>query len=1123
MRTTTFSKWLSLLLTMVVAGAANAFAQKLTIADFSIEAGATQEVVVSLEADAPVYGIQTDLVLSDGLTLADATAVDETITFAKNEVQGATRMAQLSLAGQTIAAGEVIKLSVTADEAFEGGTITLTNTRLTTTSAGTELKAEDVTANVTLAVPAEFNYELVSISPAPGQVDELYNFTLSFGGQVVTVNEDALLTLTITGTEEVVAEAGIEMAADGNVSVGLADRFTTTGKYTLNIPSGAILYNGTPIDPLSFDYIVGTLPDYTIDPAEGKVESLSTFTIEFAYGVEEVESPDAAPFLFNPETEQEITPIYAGVSGMNKLIVMFDELTTAGQWALIIPSGYLKKTIDETFVPELEFNYTIIGSQAPELVDYVYLFPQALNGWTTIDADGDGYDWSLLISNEVLGQNGLAGMMTSASYAGGTALTPDNYLVSPKLKLDGKITFWANAQDASFPSEHFGVAVSTAGNTDAADFTMVSEEWEMTAARTAKAPRKAQGTWYEYEVDLSSFAGQEGYVAIRHYNCSDWFRLNVDYITLSTSELLADYDPELEVEAELPKPVVLPEGAEVVEYSMSYEDNNGNALNKPVNVAVVGNEVYFQGMSQYLPEAWVKGTLDGNVVTFEANQLMGEYGTYGESYFFFASGTLVSANTFVYDPEADTYTATGQVFGVLGGQYYDGRYFNPVLGKVLEVAATPATPSIEGIEETSYGDVIMFSIPTVDVDGNGMVTSKLSYRFFVDDEETPLVFTTEYFSRLEADMTVIPYGFTEDYDFYADYIYLNMPHDDWTRIGIQSIYTGGGEENVSEIFWFDMPAGPVTPPADLETETYTFTAKATGYDSSVTEDYTLFVQVGFDGDDVYIQGLSQDVPDLWVKATKNAAGQYVVPANQFMGVLSFWGYTFPYYWTAVDADGNMVDAVFDFDPETCTFTSEQTMALNASATELDYNLLFENVVITKFHEVAATPANPTFEAFNISDEVGYTTIYASIPAVDVDGNALDTSKLYYIVWIEKDGVEQPYTFTADLYPSDFDEDVTEVPYSYDGYDIYAGGSIIYLEDELDEINSWTKVGIQSVYYGAGEQRCSDIVWNDGSVSTGITTLHSSLTTHHFYDLQGRRVVEPARGLYIVNGKKVVVK
>ena len=42
-------------------------------------------------------------------------------------------------------------------------------------------------------------------------------------------------------------------------------------------------------------------------------------------------------------------------------------------------------------------------------------------------------------------------------------------------------------------------------------------------------------------------------------------------------------------------------------------------------------------------------------------------------------------------------------------------------------------------------------------------------------------------------------------------------------------------------------------------------------------------------------------------------------------------------------------------------------------------------------------------------------------------------------------------------------------------------------------------------------------------STSIRTISDTPTTHPIYDLQGRRVKHPVRGLYIQNGNKVVIK
>ncbi len=158
-------------------------------------------------------------------------------------------------------------------------------------------------------------------------------------------------------------------------------------------------------------------------------------------------------------------------------------------------------------------------------------FEEGLGAWTTIDADGDGFTW-LWSANAsgMSGNNSSSNCVYSQSYDndGGQALTPNNYLVSPKVQLGGRISFYAKGQDPSFAAENFGVAVSTTGNTNAADFTMVMEN------------ETATGDWVLYTVDLSAYSG-EGYVAIRHYGMegNDQFYLDVDDITITVPETAA--------------------------------------------------------------------------------------------------------------------------------------------------------------------------------------------------------------------------------------------------------------------------------------------------------------------------------------------------------------------------------------------------------------------------------------------------------------------------------------------------------------------------------------------------------------------------------------------------------
>ena len=90
------------------------------------------------------------------------------------------------------------------------------------------------------------------------------------------------------------------------------------------------------------------------------------------------------------------------------------------------------------------------------LQTYTWSFNQAMNGFTTIDADGDGNTWYYENSSQTTDHQGGNGMMTSASYISSGALTPDNYLVTPEVTLAGEytLTYQVNAQDASWASEH---------------------------------------------------------------------------------------------------------------------------------------------------------------------------------------------------------------------------------------------------------------------------------------------------------------------------------------------------------------------------------------------------------------------------------------------------------------------------------------------------------------------------------------------------------------------------------------------------------------------------------------------------------------------------------------------
>ena len=176
--------------------------------------------------------------------------------------------------------------------------------------------------------------------------------------------------------------------------------------------------------------------------------------------------------------------------------------------------------------------------------ELTYDFEDGWQGWTALKgSDGtSSHNWMHNTEyvaydsngNQIVPEchNSSSGMMLSESYisastsgGSGSAVYPDNYLVSPQVRLGGSITFYAAARMSNYPAETFYVVISESGNTSTSDFTHY--ELEVTLE---------DNSWHEYTVDLSAYSGM-GYIAIRHYNCYDQHLLYVDDVTIVEGEI----------------------------------------------------------------------------------------------------------------------------------------------------------------------------------------------------------------------------------------------------------------------------------------------------------------------------------------------------------------------------------------------------------------------------------------------------------------------------------------------------------------------------------------------------------------------------------------------------------
>ena len=145
--------------------------------------------------------------------------------------------------------------------------------------------------------------------------------------------------------------------------------------------------------------------------------------------------------------------------------------------------------------------------------------------WQNIDNDGDGFIWVIQSEPSYSPHTG-SYSVTSASYDKPTSavLHPENWLITDTISIPATtnpmvLSWWDAAQDPDYAADYYEVLISTTGNT-IADFT----------APAVFTKKLSTSTWTNETIDLSSYAGQQIFVAFVHKNCSDMFVMKIDDI-----------------------------------------------------------------------------------------------------------------------------------------------------------------------------------------------------------------------------------------------------------------------------------------------------------------------------------------------------------------------------------------------------------------------------------------------------------------------------------------------------------------------------------------------------------------------------------------------------------------
>ena len=294
-------------------------------------------------------------------------------------------------------------------------------------------------------------------------------------------------------------------------------------------------------------------------------------------------------------------------------------------------------------------------------------------------------------------------------------------------------------------------------------------------------------------------------------------------------------------------PVAVPEDAVIKDYCVHFYDYSDVEYKSFIKVGMTDDAVYFQGLFEDVPDAWIKGDFnaDKTRVTFKSGQFLGESVSLLQFY-----GAEIVDWDHNYDPAIPLYGGVDEIslaYDAQTGRFTsadDYAFSMNTVGsdteymiiwdfmKYLDVkpfvdrgAVKPAAPEVTAVMDfrnyngIDFGYRVEFIAPDVDVDGNELPCEKLYYRFYTD-EKTPYVFyNTAHPYIKEQNPTEMSYLWKDGWDFFlADgignmhnvYIFNgNYPRRAGEFFGLQMLYKYGEQMVGSDIVWYNFEGDPI--------------------------------------------------------------------------------------------------------------------------------------------------------------------------------------------------------------------------------------------------------------------------------------------------------------------------
>lgn len=297
----------------------------------------------------------------------------------------------------------------------------------------------------------------------------------------------------------------------------------------------------------------------------------------------------------------------------------------------------------------------------------------------------------------------------------------------------------------------------------------------------------------------------------------------------------------------------------------------------------------------------------------------------------------------------------------------------------------------------------------------------------------------------------------------------------------------------------------VTPPAGAEVKDYTYLFIQYG------NMYSMLTQAAYDGNDVYVQGLCDALPDIWLKGEYNEDKTKIVfRSGQYMGPGQYHHYFSAAHQETETIDGeeelvwklddNYVCTVSD-DGKTIYLDNEHKFTVTIAG---DVAYAIDGGKLIEYHETLTTPAAPIISG--VEDIEGICVLFY-LPTWDVDGNFINPDNLSWRLYFD----DQLYTFDPAIY-GNLSESMTEIEYGFiDNWDFFFDGEQrVYIYED-----TYKNIGIESVYTLNGESRVSERTYYGTVTGMDSARLDGKKPLRVTYtDLGGRTVEKPCNGLYI---------